>query len=907
LSEESTFPSDAASLPLAITSLQPGNDATNLYYTVNYSGKPSRLQLFLDTDRNAGTGYPINGIGASHLVEIGAGYRNLYTYSGAGGAWGWTLLKSVTYTVAAGTVNITIARSDVGSPNGIDVIAGLANSTATVYSAKVPQELSSSSPDTVAPSVPAGLTGTAVSGSQINLSWTASTDNVGVTGYIIYLNDAQLATTTGTSFSHTGLTAGTTYNYRVSAFDAVPNHSAWSAPVAVTTPAVPALAVTSLQAGNDATNLYYTINFTGAPSRVQLFLDTDRNAGTGYPTNGIGASHLVEISAGNGSLYSYSGSGGTWAWTFVRTVTHTIAGGAANITIARTDVGSPGGIDLIAVIADLTATVYSAKVSQVLGVGPDTTAPSVPTGLIGTAVSGSQINLSWIASTDNVGVTGYYVYLNDVALATTTSTSFQHTGLASGTTYNYRVSAYDAVPNHSAWTATPVSVTTGAPAPGTVQSATFTSTTAEIPNPERGLAKMYTDLTGVYPAWLTSLHDAGYRMVTHRQLLNAYVNTPTLPQSFLDALNAGAARHRAAGTKMAMQFSYDNAGGGPEPSLTTILGHIAQLKPFFTANADVIAAVHGGFLGTYGEWAFSTHPTVGNPTPTPAARRAVRDALLAAVDPSTPIGFRVLDDLSTWFPTPITIAQAFTGTPQARSGIHNDCFLRNADDAGTYWRAGSPDNGRTLSNPLRAYHAQASDFTTTGGENCGDGQYKACADVLYDGPTYHWRYLRDDWGTVFHDGWKAQGCYPEIKRSLGYRFQLDAIAHARSAAPGGSLNVEVDLRNVGWARILSARQLVVTLKHRTSGALLSGGAGDMRLVPSRGSASTRIVVPVAIPAAAEYGDYDVYLSMPDIWPGTKSKADFAVRFANADDLAKGQAWEPANFRFKAGTTVTLAN
>ncbi|MGQ0749536.1 MAG: heparinase II/III domain-containing protein, partial [Betaproteobacteria bacterium] len=59
----------------------------------------------------------------------------------------------------------------------------------------------------------------------------------------------------------------------------------------------------------------------------------------------------------------------------------------------------------------------------------DTTAPSVPTGLTAAAVSSSQINLNWNASTDNVAVTGYYVYLNDKPLGTTTSTSYSHTGL----------------------------------------------------------------------------------------------------------------------------------------------------------------------------------------------------------------------------------------------------------------------------------------------------------------------------------------------------------------------------------------------------------------------------------------------------------------------------------------------
>lgn len=96
----------------------------------------------------------------------------------------------------------------------------------------------------------------------------------------------------------------------------------------------------------------------------------------------------------------------------------------------------------------------------------DATAPSVPTGLAGVA-STTQIGLSWNPSTDNVAVAGYYVYLNDTPLATTTATSFTHRGLISGVTYSYRVSAYDAVPNHSAWTATPVSITTATSSVGT--------------------------------------------------------------------------------------------------------------------------------------------------------------------------------------------------------------------------------------------------------------------------------------------------------------------------------------------------------------------------------------------------------------------------------------------------------
>jgi|SRR5882724_3290047 len=459
--------------------------------------------------------------------------------------------------------------------------------------------------------------------------------------------------------------------------------------------------------------------------------------------------------------------------------------------------------------------------------------------------------------------------------------------------------------DHAGSQVAPVSETTGVTTAAT-QSKTFSSITTDFPNPERGFSRIVSqNLTDLWVEGLVAHRDAGYRMVSHRQLLSDYVNTPVLPQSFLNALNAGAALHRATGTKMAMQFSYDNTGGGAEPTLTTILGHIAQLKPFFTANADVIAVVHAGFLGTYGEWAFSTEPSVGNPTPSAAARVAVRDALLAAVDKSTQIAWRTLDDLKAWYPTPLSASQAFTGTDQARSGIHNDCFLSNPDDSGTYWAPGAADTGRTLSNLFRAYHAQASNWTSTGGENCSDGQYKLCADVLNDGALYHWRYLRDDWGTVYDDAWKAQGCYPQIQTSLGYRFQLDAISHPQSATAGNAINIAIDLRNVGWAGILSARKLVITLQNRTTGALIAGSAGDMRYLPPQATSSTRVVVPVSIPVSAGAGDYDVYVSMPDIGTSTRNNPYFAVRFANADNSAKGQAWEAANFRLKAGTTVSI--
>ena len=89
--------------------------------------------------------------------------------------------------------------------------------------------------DTAAPSIPTGLTATAISSSQINLSWTASTDNVAVTGYQVLRGGIVIATVATTSYSDTGLTAGTNYVYTVKAVDAAGNVSAASGSANATT------------------------------------------------------------------------------------------------------------------------------------------------------------------------------------------------------------------------------------------------------------------------------------------------------------------------------------------------------------------------------------------------------------------------------------------------------------------------------------------------------------------------------------------------------------------------------------------------------------------------------------------------------------------------------------------------
>lgn len=108
--------------------------------------------------------------------------------------------------------------------------------------------------DTESPTVPTNLSATTISNSQINLSWTASTDNVGVTGYLIERcqgagcsNFSQIGTPTGTTYNDTGLSASTSYSYRVRAIDAVPNYSGYSSTATAITQAasVPTVSISA--------------------------------------------------------------------------------------------------------------------------------------------------------------------------------------------------------------------------------------------------------------------------------------------------------------------------------------------------------------------------------------------------------------------------------------------------------------------------------------------------------------------------------------------------------------------------------------------------------------------------------------------------------------------------------------
>lgn len=120
-------------------------------------------------------------------------------------------------------------------------------------------------PDSTPPTVPSDVTAVAQAG-RVDLSWTASTDDTGVTGYTVRRDDGATATVTGTTYSDTTVTSGSTYQYTVEAFDANGNTSASSAVVSATVPSDPVGSGIAFRSSTTAANNAAATLTIGVPS-----------------------------------------------------------------------------------------------------------------------------------------------------------------------------------------------------------------------------------------------------------------------------------------------------------------------------------------------------------------------------------------------------------------------------------------------------------------------------------------------------------------------------------------------------------------------------------------------------------------------------------------------------------------
>src|SRR5277367_2737467 len=440
------------------------------------------LSWTASTDNVGVTGYKLercSGAGCANFAQVATPAATVFNDSGV------TASASYSYRVRA---------SDAAGNN---------SAYSNVFSATTP-----ASTDTTPPTAPTNLTATAVSAAQINLSWTASMDNVGVTGYKLErcsgaacTNFVQIATPSTSTFNDTALTAATSYSYRVRANDAAGNNSGYSNVGLATTPAAADTTPPSAPTNLTATAV------SAAQINLSWTTSTDNVGVTGYKVercSGAACANFVQIAAPTGTTFNDTGGTASTSYSYrVR---------------ANDAAGNNSG--------------YSNTASATTPAAADTTPPTAPTNLTATAASTAQINLAWTASTDNVGVTEYKVErcsgaacANFVQIATPTATTFNDTGLTASTSYSYRVRANDAAGNNSGYSNT---------ASATTQTVSSGSISVTI-SPKRGGLT----LSQTMPFTATVTNDVGSAGVTGSASSGSFTAQSNSAASYVAPNSAG--------------------------------------------------------------------------------------------------------------------------------------------------------------------------------------------------------------------------------------------------------------------------------------------------------------------------------------------------------------------------------
>ncbi len=263
--------------------------------------------------------------------------------------------------------------------------------------------------DSQAPTMPLVVQANASSANTVGITWQASSDNVAVAGYRVDRNGVSVGRTNSTSFTDSGVAAGKTYTYTVTAYDAVWNMSGTSDPVSVSTPAG------DFAPPSQPTGLVPT-SITGSSISLSWQAATDNVAVAGYRVY-------------RGGLQIGQTAGTSW----------TDAGLVSGIEYGYTVAAYDGSGNLSAQSSVALATTLAA----------DTVAPTAPANLTASGMKGRKVNLKWAAASDNVGVAGYRVFRDGSLLATVTG-SLTFTDSPSRGNHSYCVRAIDAASNVSA-------------------------------------------------------------------------------------------------------------------------------------------------------------------------------------------------------------------------------------------------------------------------------------------------------------------------------------------------------------------------------------------------------------------------------------------------------------------------
>jgi chitodextrinase len=395
------------------------------------------------------TGLAVTGTTSS---SIGLGWTET---NNADPAASYTVLEGGTVVGTSTGTSATIGGLTPGSTHTYTVAAvdaaGNASAPSTSVTATTPNP-------TTTPAVPSHLVVASATASSISLNWLETNNADPAASYKVYEGTAVVGTSTTTSATISGLSAGSTHTYTVTAVDGAGNESARSAS---------ATGSTSGGGGGGLTvSIAKTKDWGSGYTDTGTVTNTSAAAVTGWNVQfDFDASENIESSSG----VSYASSANHFTLSNVSTDA-TIAAGAKATFVFSGDYGSK-------YIAPTNVAAYALGAPQ---------SPATPTGLAVTGTTGSSISLAWTETNNSDPATSYKISEGGVVVATSSTTSATISGLTPGSIHTYTVTAVDAAGNGSAASA-PVTGTTGIP--------------TTTPAPPTGLAVTSTTNSSISLAW----------------------------------------------------------------------------------------------------------------------------------------------------------------------------------------------------------------------------------------------------------------------------------------------------------------------------------------------------------------------------------------------------------------------
>ncbi len=375
-----------------------------------------------------------------------------------------------------------------------------------------------------------------------------------------------------------------------------------------------------------------------------------------------------------------------------------------------------------------------------------------------------------------------------------------------------------------------------------------------------------------------------------------------------------------------------------EPANDMILKHIDQLKDVLKSHNDIIYVFQAGFIGTWGEWYYTSHWDLASDNKDFTARREIINAMLDAV-PNRAVALRTPRFKQMYFNQDGSYTKLYSpeiaGTNHSnangRLGLYNDVFMVDGREEQGTFRSGTKD---------KEMWEKQSAFVPAGGEpanddatkksilnSIADGKKGVLARIGKDHMSYlHYRpgtsNYKKTWNNTFFKALKDNGLLNKVGNALGYHLWLNNFTMSGNFSLGkGSTQdatIVFSLCNEGSAPVMYKRPMKLVLMRKntviqelasTTGSCMIGSnynyiwfttnnanttqhgtnidndLADLRKIPS---ATTKFMTcKVRFPKNLQSGDC-IALWMPDQNSDLRSVSDYSIRLCNKE--TKGFTW-----------------